>query len=94
MVGWRDFADNRASKILVYIQCATGENWEGKRNDLELGVGSVWNQIMHWTVSPVKALAIPYVVSPEDEWRRVTAGLLLFDRASHKLPLISKHSFN
>ena len=80
VVGWRNFTDGRASKVLVYMQCATGENWEGKKTELDLSAGSTWNQIMHWTIPPVKALAIPYIVSPGDEWRRVTTGILLFDR--------------
>ena len=80
VVGWRDFTDYQASKILVYMQCATGENWVGKRNELDLGTAGVWSHTMRWTVPPVKALAIPYVVNPVDEWKRVTPGLLFFDR--------------
>ena len=80
VVGWKDFADGRTSKSLVYMQCATGEDWQEKRGDLDLGPGGVWNQVMAWTTPPVKALAIPYVVPPGDGWRRVTPGLLLLDR--------------
>ena len=77
VVGWRNFDDCRTSKLLVYMQCATGEDWLSKKGDLDL---SVWNQIMVWTVAPVKALAIPYVVSPGLDWARATPGLLLLDR--------------
>ena len=77
VVGWKDFLDGRASKILVYMQCATGEDWPGKRGDLDL---DIWNQLVAWTTSPIKAMAIPYVVSPGDQWKRSTPGLLLMDR--------------
>ena len=80
VVGWKDFADGATSKVLVYMQCATGEHWLGKKGDLDLGIGGVWNQTIAWTTPPVKALAIPYVVSPGDDWRRATPGLLLLDR--------------
>ena len=80
VVGWKDFADKQTSKVLVYMQCATGLDWPSKRGDLDLSVGGVWNQTISWTTPPVKALAIPYVVSPGVEWRRETPGLLLMDR--------------
>lgn len=80
VVGWKDFADGETSKVLVYMQCATGEHWETKKSDLDLGTSGVWNHIMAWTTPPVKALAVPYVVPPGDDWQRVTPGLLLLDR--------------
>ena len=79
VVGWKDFADSYTSKVLVYMQCATGEDWKGKRGDLDLS-GGIWHQVISWTTPPVKALAIPYIVRPGDDWKRVTPGLLLMDR--------------
>ena len=78
VVGWKDFVDAQTSKVLVYMQCATGEDWECKRGDLDLE--GRWRQIISWTTPPVKALAIPYVIPPGREWRRATPGLLLMDR--------------
>ena len=80
VVGWKDFVDGMSSKLLVYMQCATGEHWLRKRGDLDLGTSGVWNQIIAWTNSPVKALAIPYVVPPGEDWQRATPGILLMDR--------------
>ena len=80
VVGWKDFEDGEVSKILVYMQCATGEDWPQKRGDLDLGTSGVWNKIMDWTTPPVKAMAIPYVVPPGGEWERMTPGLLFMDR--------------
>ena len=80
VVGWKDFHDGMTSKVLVYMQCATGEDWIGKKGDLDLGTGGVWNQVVRWTTPPVKAMAIPYVIPPGDDWRRATPGLLFMDR--------------
>ena len=80
VVGWKDFDDGKVSKILVYMQCATGEDWLGKRSDIDLSTAGVWNNIVAWTTPPVKALAIPYVVSPGVDWQRAASGLLLMDR--------------
>ena len=80
VVGWKDFADKQTSKVLVYMQCATGLDWPSKRGDLDLSIGGVWNQTISWTTPPMKALAIPYVVQPGVEWKRATPGLLLLDR--------------
>ena len=78
VVGWKNFVDGRTSKIQVYMQCATGEDWKSKR--VELDLGGKWDIIMTWTLAPVRGLAIPYVVAPEREWNREAPGLLLFDR--------------
>ena len=78
--GWKDFTDEKTSKILVYMQCATGDNWQSKRGDLDLSIGGIWSQIVGWTVQPVKAMAIPYVIAPGEEWKRATPGMLVMDR--------------
>ena len=80
VVGWKDFIDGKTSKVLVYMQCATGEDWGGKRGDLDLGIAGTWDKIVEWTTPPVKAMAIPYIVPPGDEWTRATPGILLMDR--------------
>ena len=64
VVAWKNFVDQRASKVLVYMQCATGNNWYSKRGDLDLSIGGVWNQTFAWTTAPVKGMAIPFVVEP------------------------------
>ena len=80
VVGWKDFVDRRSSKVLVYMQCATGEDWQAKKGDLDVATAGVWNQIIGWSSPPVKALAVPYVVGPDDDWQRATTGVLLMDR--------------
>lgn len=80
LVAWKNFVDQRASKVLVYMQCATGNNWYSKRGDLDLSIGGVWNQILGWTTPPIKGMAIPYVIPSGIEWQRATPGMLLMDR--------------
>ena len=80
VVGWKDFNDSKTSKILVYMQCATGDDWTGKRGDLDIATAGTWDGIVEWTTPPVKAMAIPYIVPPGDRWRRAATGLLLMDR--------------
>jgi hypothetical protein len=80
VAAWKNFSDGQTSKILVYMQCATGENWESKRGEPDLAAGGTWNKIISWTTQPVKAMAIPYVVPPGERWSRATPGLLLLDR--------------
>ena len=80
VVAWKDFLDGQTSKVLVYMQCATGEDWPSKKGDLDLSLAGVWNRTIVWTTPPVKAVAIPYVVAPGEEWERVTPGILFMDR--------------
>ena len=76
VVGWKDFNDGQRNKLQVYMQCATGENWTGKRGEPDI---EIWCKILLWNMDPVRALAIPYVAS-EEEWEREGAGILLMDR--------------
>lgn len=80
VAAWKNFADGETSKVMVYMQCATGENWQSKRGEPDLTIGGTWNKIIAWTTPPLKALAIPYVVLPGELWDRAAAGLLLLDR--------------
>lgn len=76
VAGWKAFPDGQRNKLEIYMQCATGENWSGKRNEPNL---EIWRQILSWSIYPTKAMAIPYVAS-EDDWGREALGLLLMDR--------------
>lgn len=77
VVGWHDFPDKRKSKLEVFMQCATGDDWEGKRCQCDL---SEWQGILFCTNDRLRGLAIPYVVADEREWKRAIYGLLFMDR--------------
>ena len=92
VVGWKDFADGGTSKVLVYMQCATGEDWQGKRGDLDLD--GVWRQIICWTTPPVKALAIPYIVRSSERWNRVTPWPIVVGQTTNLFSPARKGGFN
>lgn len=75
-VAWKNFPDKYWGKLEIYMQCATGQDWESKRCDFSL---PKWRTILYWPFDPVPGLAIPYVVS-KHEWERACTGVLLMDR--------------
>lgn len=80
LVAWKEFADRKSSKILMFGQCASGQEWEEKR--AELDPMRFWNQWME--VSPVgpyplKSYFIPHRVA-RNKWEYFARNLILFDR--------------
>src|ERR1039458_1816418 len=80
IVVWRPFPDNRSSKLIAFGQCATGDNWWGKRHELQ---PNDWCRTwMRKTpqVLPVKAFFVPHSVS-DDQWAQLGyAAGIIFDR--------------
>ena len=84
LVAWRDFRDERESKLILFGQCATGENWPNKVTELQ--PKAFWD---HWMragkVSPLeRSFFIPHRILDEGDgqtWRYYAgrAGIL-FDR--------------
>lgn len=78
VVGWRTFPDRHNNGLQIYAQCATGEGWLQEKSgqpNIEL-----WSGILLWGLSPIPALAIPYVADRNGDWTREMAGRLLLDR--------------
>jgi len=82
IIAWRNF-DSRKGQVVFLTQCASGKNWRKKGGDI---VPRLWNQLMFWTVEPVKILTFPYSYdfdSPQAEidwfFYAYDSGLL-FDR--------------
>jgi hypothetical protein len=84
LVAWRGFRDDRESKLILFGQCATGENWRSKVSELQ--PEAFWD---HWMlmskVSPLeRSFFIPHRIPDEgdgENWRYYAryAGIL-FDR--------------
>ena len=84
LVAWRDFKDGWESKVILFGQCASGENWPEKV--FELQPDAFWG---HWMaeskISPLcKSFFIPYRILYDDgeEWKyyaRATRAVL-FER--------------
>lgn len=80
VVAWLPFPDKRSSKLIAFGQCATGENWWGKRHELQ---PESWLNI--WLtkqpqVKPVKMFFVPHSITP-GQWAQLgyQAGVI-FDR--------------
>jgi hypothetical protein len=59
LVAWKDFADKKPSKILMFGQCGAGRNWTDKLGELQPEV--FWKQ---WLIGPVSPLPIRSFFTP------------------------------
>jgi len=79
VVAWKPFLEKppRPSQVVILLQCAAGQGWRSKTSDLPL---RAWEQYIHWSCNPIKAFAVPYIISKRD-WHDVSKeGGILFDR--------------
>jgi hypothetical protein len=81
VVAWVDFVDKRPSKIIMFGQCAAGENWDKKLADLQPDV--FWRQWMMESLvspAPVKSFFLPHRIEDE-KWELIArkAGIV-FER--------------
>ena len=80
LVAWRDFLDKRPSKLVMFGQCAGGQNWTGKTAELQ--PGSFWDQWMQdGKISPlIRSFYMPHRI-PRAEWAyNARRSGILFDR--------------
>jgi hypothetical protein len=75
VVAWRPFQDQRPGQAILLVQCATGRRWQEKTGEIVL---DTWSQYVNWTVKPLRAIAIPFVLGG-DTWEYTTreAGIVL-----------------
>lgn len=81
VVAWKAFPDGKKGKLIIFGQCATGQDWKDKRGELSATENwcSSWMKDRPY-VWPVRAFFAPHRV-PRDEWFHTCAnGGLLFDR--------------
>ncbi|MBU2610952.1 MAG: hypothetical protein KJ606_08420 [Chloroflexi bacterium] len=81
VVAWVDFIDKRPSKIILFGQCAAGENWDEKLADLQ--PDAFWRQWMAESLvspTPIKSFFIPHRIDKE-KWNFIArkAGVM-FER--------------
>jgi len=81
VVGWKNFADGRKGKLIIFGQCATGGNWRDKRSELI----ETYQWCTQWMldrpyVFPMRSFFVPHRVADKDWLVTCAAGGLLFDR--------------
>ena len=76
IVGWKPFSEGRSGQVVVLLQCAAGHDWAAKRS-VPLGA---WQQYIHWAYDPVKAFAVPGIVTERDWHDKSRDNGIIFDR--------------
>ncbi len=75
---WKPFDDNRSSQVVMLVQCASGFNWKGKLNELNI---SAWTKYIHFSATPIKGFAAPITVTSAQEIEEhSTDSGVFFDR--------------
>ena len=81
IVAWKPFLDDRKGKLIIFGQCATGDNWKEKRS--ELIAPSDWCRL--WlrdtpAVLPIKSFFVPHRIGEKDWFESCVYAGILFDR--------------
>lgn len=77
IVAWREFPDRRASKLILFGQCATGRRWREKASDLRPDDWCKNNLAGTLAVNPIPAFFVPRAVSERDAKYYGTNRILL-----------------
>ena len=80
LVAWKDFADGRESKLIMFGQCAAGANWADKVSELRPDV--FWKRwVREPEVSPIiRSFYVPFRIPHEEFAYRGQQSGILFDR--------------
>jgi hypothetical protein len=81
LVAWKSFQDGRPSQIILFGQCAAGDNWTNKLT--ELIPEDFWDQWMARAKvsSPLRSVFMPHRVYDHERWdKHARSARLLFDR--------------
>jgi hypothetical protein len=81
LVAWKSFQDGRPSQIILFGQCAAGDNWTNKLT--ELIPEDFWDQWMAQAKvsSPLRSVFMPHRVYDHERWdKHARSARLLFDR--------------
>ena len=77
LCAWKSFGDNRASQIILLIQCAAGQNWKGKLNSLSI---KAWSRYIDFAVCPLRGFTLPIIMEDQDLIEYSSDGGVIFDR--------------
>lgn len=79
IVAWREFSDRKASKLILFGQCAIGHNWNHKVNELQPEKWCKRNFVRLPAVNPIPAFFVPRILSERDA-EEAGIGQILLDR--------------
>lgn len=81
LVAWKDFADKRSSKVVMFGQCGAGRNWADKLGELQpRAFWSQWMQVGNVSPDPIKSFFTPYRVRQSLWNHHARQAGILFDR--------------
>ena len=66
VVAWKEFPDRKASKLILFGQCAIGQHWSRKVNELQPEKWCKRNFIELPAVNPIPAFFVPRTLSERD----------------------------
>lgn len=91
VVAWKEFPDNKSSRIIAFGQCSTGADWEEKASALKpVDWSKRWLRD-HFLPDPLACFFVPRYIL-EKHWRHKSIeGGLLFDR--FRIVTLSNESF-
>jgi len=77
VVGWRPFGDEQPGFPILLVQCTLERDFVHKSADVDLRVWSGW---LAFDADPMTALAIPHTVAKAEDWREMSARVIVLDR--------------
>ena len=78
IIAWRPFNDLRGGQLVLFVQCAIGQNWTAKLTELNV---DLWKHYLEFVASPLRAFAFPYIEPNNSKWLEYgTLGGIAFDR--------------
>ena len=66
VVAWREFPDRKASKLILFGQCAVGQHWKKKTHELHPSNWCKRNFAEPIAVDPIPAFFVPMALSEKD----------------------------
>jgi hypothetical protein len=79
LIAWKRFPDRRIGKLILFGHCASGQDWDGKINELQ--PGDFCSEWLAGEKSPiVKTFFVPHRLSDEIWAHRAISAKLFFDR--------------
>ena len=78
-VVWKETLDNRMGKLFILGQCACGDNWDQKLNDIDFNKINKWFNPLSY-VNPVKAFVTPHHLSQGNLNNALRQAGIIFDR--------------